>query len=342
MKKLKTISHLLSGSSLTNLIVVLFKNRNQVPLKFLPQVLLIFIIPVLFFPLHLIEKLLFSDRIKKTPITKDPIFIIGHFRSGTTYLHNLFSQDRQFGFPTTYQCFLPGVFLTGKDFLKAIHKTTLPDKRPMDDVKLDSDFPQEEEYVISGLSPYSYYQSYFFPKKMNRYFTSYALVSPEILVKWEKKYHFLVKKFTYACQGKQLILKNPVNTVRLKHLINIFPDAKFIYMYRDSGQVLNSTYKLFDRMWALYSFQEIGDNEMKTNIQAIYNQTLLAYNEQKKLIKKQNLVEVEYDSFIKNPFTEIERIYRELQLPGFELAKDGFANYIIEQSSYIPGSIKFR
>lgn len=342
MKKIKTISHLLSGSSLTNLIVVLFKNRDQISLKFLPQVFLIFIIPVLFFPLHLIEKILYSAKIEKTPITKDPIFIIGHFRSGTTYLHNLFSQDRQFGFPTTYQCFLPGVFLTGKNFLKAIHKTTLPDKRPMDDVKLDSDFPQEEEYVISGLSPYSYFQSYFFPKKMNWYFTSCALVSPEILVKWEKKYHFLVKKFTCACHGKQLILKNPVNTVRLKHLIKIFPNAKFIYLYRDSGQVLNSTYKLFDRMWALYSFQDIGENEMKNNIQSIYNQTLLAYNQQKKLIKKQNLVEVEYDFFIKNPFSEMERIYQELQIPGFESAKEDFENYIITQSSYIPGSIQFR
>ena len=336
MKKIKTISHLLSGSSLNNLIIVLAKNRREISWKFLPQILTIFIIPVLFFPLHLWENLFYSLKIKKTQIDKDPVFIIGHWRTGTTYLHNLLCQDKQFGFPTTYQCFLPGVFLTGKNCLKAIHKTTLPDKRPMDDVKMDSDFPQEEEFIISALSPYSYYQCYFFPKKMIQYFTSYALVSPEISEKWENLFLFIVKKFTYVCKGKQLIMKNPVNTLRIRHLIKIFPNAKFIYLYRESNQVLKSTHKLFDRFLALYSFQIIEETELKNNILKVYNQMLSQYDEQKKLIGKHNLVEVDYGIFIKNTFGEMERIYGELQLDGFETAKDDFRKYILVQSTYQP------
>ena len=336
MKKIKTISHFLSGSSLSNLILVLFKNRAEISWKFFPQILAIFIIPVLFFPLYLFEICFYSLKIRKTKIDKDPIFIIGHWRSGTTYLHNLLSQDKQFGFPTTYQCFLPGVFLTGKNFLKAIHKTTLPDKRPMDDVKLNSDFPQEEEFIISALSPYSYYQCYFFPKKMIDFFSSYALLSSENSKKWEKLFLFIVKKITYVCKGKQLIMKNPVNTFRISHLINIFPNAKFIYLHRESNQLLNSTYKLFDRFLALYSFQVMEETIIKNNILWVYNQLLSQYDEQRKLIGKHNLVEVDYNVFIKNPLEEVERIYCSLQLDGFETAQDDFRKYILGQASYRP------
>jgi hypothetical protein len=131
-------------------------------------------------------------------------------------------------------------------------------------------------------------------------------------------------------------MKNPVNTVRIGHLIKMFPEAKFIYLYRNSNQVLRSTHKLFDRFLALYSFQVIEENELKNNISWVYNQVLSQYNEQKNLIKKHNLVEVDYDVFIKNPFGEMERIYHELQIDGFEMAKDDFGKYILEQSTYQP------
>lgn len=336
MKTLKTRSHFLSGASLPNLITLLYKNRSEISIRYVPQIFLILITPLLLFPLHLCEIIFYSKKIKRTQIIKDPIFIIGHFRSGTTLMHNLLCQDRQFGYPTTYQCFVPGVFLTGKRFIKAIHKTTLPEKRPMDDVKLDSDFPQEEEYVILGLSPYSYYQCYFFPKKTIEYFKTFSMANHAYSLKWEKLYLFIVRKITYAVKGKQLVLKNPVNTTRISRLIRMFPDAKFIYMHRESNQVLKSTRKLFDRFLPLYSFQVIKENELKNNILWVYNQTISHYEKQKNQIKKKHLVEVDYSVFIKDPLQEIERIYRELQLDGFELAKSDFEKYIFEQSSYVP------
>jgi hypothetical protein len=334
MNTLRTRTHLLSGASLTNLIVVLYNNRAEISLRVLPQILLILITPLLFYPLYLLEIMFFSKKIKRTRILKDPVFIIGHWRSGTTYMHNLLCRDLQFGFPTTYQCFVPGMFLSGGDFTKAIHKTTLPEKRPMDDVTVDSDFPQEEEFMISALSPYSYYQTYFFPKKIIEYFRSFALVKPEILPKWEKIFLFLVKKITYVCEGKQLVLKNPVHTVRIKHLIRMFPHAKFIYMHRDPDEVLKSTKKLFDKFLELYSFQEMEEQELQANISWVHLQMLSEYAEQKKHIAQHNLVEVDYAGFIKEPLTIMERIYHELQFNGFELAKDDFRKYILEQASF--------
>ena len=170
MKPFFRRKHFLSGASPKNLMRILWNNRTALSYRNILPILVIFLTPVLLTPLYLLEWLIFNSRIRKTKINKDPLFIIGHFRTGTTYLHNLLSQDRQFGFPTTYQCFVPGIFLTGGGLTKKIHKTTLPEKRPMDDVLMDSDLPQEEEFAVLALTPYSYYQCYFFPQKTKEYF----------------------------------------------------------------------------------------------------------------------------------------------------------------------------
>ena len=41
------------------------------------------------------------------PLEHDPVFILGHWRSGTTFMHNVFSCDKHFGYNTTYQTVFP-------------------------------------------------------------------------------------------------------------------------------------------------------------------------------------------------------------------------------------------
>jgi hypothetical protein len=41
-----------------------------------------------------------------------PLFILGHWRTGTTHLHNLLAVDRRFAFPNNYQVCYPHTFLT--------------------------------------------------------------------------------------------------------------------------------------------------------------------------------------------------------------------------------------
>src|SRR5262245_12080918 len=43
-----------------------------------------------------------------------PLFILGHWRQGTTHLHNLLATDRRFAFPNNYQVCFPHTFLTSE------------------------------------------------------------------------------------------------------------------------------------------------------------------------------------------------------------------------------------
>lgn len=184
MKPYSVRQHLLSGSSFQNLMILLFINRFRISIVYLPRMLYAILTTLLLLPLHIIESFFYGKKINSIKLLHDPIFIIGHCRSGTTYLHNLLCQDKQFNYPTTYQCFLPGVFLIGRRFMKAIHQKTLPKTRPMDNIKMHPDFPQEEEFGMLSLTQFSYYQTLFFPRSMMIHFKSFALLNGVNTTKW--------------------------------------------------------------------------------------------------------------------------------------------------------------
>jgi hypothetical protein len=285
-------------------------------------------------PLHLLEFLIYYKKVNETSLAHDPVFIIGHCRSGTTYLHNLLSQDEQFNYPTTYQCFLPGIFLVGKKFMKAIHQRTLPKTRPMDNVTMHADFPQEEEFGMLSMTSLSYYQALFFPGRMMDHFKSFALMEDLAIEAWEKRYIHFLKKISYHDQ-RRLLLKNPVNTVRIKKLLKIFPKAKFIYIYRVKEDVIKSTVKLYQDLLRINAFQHVHNTTLRKNINHIYTETLSQYHLQKKLIAQGNLIEINYEDFVKHPFSTTQAIYSALDLEGHKNASKRFEDYIDDQINYV-------
>ena len=81
------------------------------------------------------------------PLEHDPVFILGHWRSGTTFMHNVFSCDKHFGYNTTYQTVFPHLMMWGQPFFKKNMSWLMPDKRPTDNMELAVDLPQEEEFA---------------------------------------------------------------------------------------------------------------------------------------------------------------------------------------------------
>ena len=109
-----------------------------------------------------------DSRFKKLadkPLEMDPLFILGHWRSCTTFVHNIFACDKHFGYTTTYQTVFPHLMLWGQPFFKKNMAFLMPDKRPTDNMELKVDLPQEEEFALSNMMPYTYYNFWFFPKR---------------------------------------------------------------------------------------------------------------------------------------------------------------------------------
>ena len=95
MGKKINLSHNLMGCRLDNWIRL--KRSNPITEENKGQVRLITAVSsVLAIPAFL-EWLVFYVPIKRTKIKKDPVYIVGYWRSGTTFLQNLLTRDPQFG-----------------------------------------------------------------------------------------------------------------------------------------------------------------------------------------------------------------------------------------------------
>lgn len=107
------------------------------------------------------------------PNTEAPVFILGHWRSGTTFVHNVLSCDDSFGCCSTYQTVFPHLMLWGRPFFKRCMSLVMPSERPTDSMALGVDLPQEEEFALSNMTACAHYHFWMFPRRMAEYRDKY-------------------------------------------------------------------------------------------------------------------------------------------------------------------------
>ena len=326
----------LSGTSFVNWMILLIENKFRINWQYIPKALYVTLMIIVMTIFRISEKYKFDKKLKNVDVVP-PLFIVGHWRSGTTFLHYLLGQDKNLSYVSTFETMAPGLIIENEKMFKDIVKNHIPNKRPMDDLEMNVDLPYEEEYAIANLSPYSFYHGWYFPRRMREYFRKYVLfenVNDEIKEKWKKIYHYFLKKIAYKNKGKRIMLKSLVNTARIPILINMYPNAKFIHIYRDPYKVYVSTWKLYRKILPIFSFQHISSEQLDKEILFNYRAIFERYLKDRKLIPRGNLIEISYEDFIENPVKKLERIYAELNLEGFEKAKPMFEQYVKKHENY--------
>ena len=119
--------------------------------------------------MRLIQEAFYGHRIRRTVLRHPPIFILGHWRTGTTLLHELMVQDERHAFPTTYQCMDPNHFLLTEGFSRFWLHWLMPTRRPMDNMAAGFDRPQEDEFALCMLGELSPYLTIAFPNQGPQY-----------------------------------------------------------------------------------------------------------------------------------------------------------------------------
>ena len=327
----------LAGYTLTNLFHLFRQNQFRISFRYLPRFIYSTFVSGIMAPFRIQERKKFDTTIMNTTISHHPLFILGHWRSGTTYLHNILSLDKNLGYFTTFQAYLPGVFLANEKLFKPIVASSIPERRPMDNVPMHPDFPQEDQYAVGAFSPYSYYHGWCFPKNMSFYnrFVLMENVSDYDIQRWKDIYLYLLKKATISVGGKRLVLKNQDNTAKVKLLLELFPDAKFVLIQRNPYDLYYSMLKFMRIVIPLYCVQNPPPfNAVEDSMMDLYSKMFRKYLQERSLIPKGNLVEAKYEDFIREPIKMIQRIYSELNLDGFTVSKAAFETYLKNQESF--------
>ncbi|MFH7027195.1 MAG: sulfotransferase family protein [Heteroscytonema crispum UTEX LB 1556] len=95
---------------------------------------------------------------------------------------------------------------------------------------------------------------------------------------------------TLSANQKRLIVKNPINTARIKILLEMFPDAKFIHIYRNPYSIYASTNTLYKKLVRILGFQTINEAQLEENIIFIYKQMMQNFLVDKNSIPPENLI----------------------------------------------------
>lgn len=282
-----------------------------------------------------LEDRLYAKAIEETRIEYPPIFIIGHWRSGTTFLHNVLARDKQFSFPNLFEANNPQTFLSRQKIFEKRLQQYRAQKRRMDNIRIALDSPIEEEFILAVLSLTSPLVGWMFPKRQDFYdrFLTFKEATDQEREKWINSFQYFLKKATLKYQ-KPMLLKSPTNTCKIKILLSMFPNAKFIHIHRNPYAVFKSTRHLYQTAIKATAMQHSNSIALDDYIIAQYSKMYDSYFEEKPLIPDRQFVEIAYESFEQNPIPAIEKIYQQLNLKIDEQTKQEIKEYLKDNSSY--------
>lgn len=303
----------------------------------LPRALAIGMVVLLRQPLALAARLRYQRRLAAQVVTPDPLFLIGHWRSGTTHLQNLLNQDPQFGRVPLLQAALPQEYLLLPAWARRWLGRALPATRLMDNMPVSADAPWEEELALAATCRYCFYHVSSFPRQMERIFREavlFAEAPADAPAVWWEQTHAFLRQVQFTQPGRRLLLKNPANTARVGLLRAHFPQARFLHLHRHPYEVFASTVHLYLRAQAAWGLQATSRDRVVAHVLDSAPRLLHAWFEQRRGLAPNRVVEVRFDDLQARPLACLERIYTQLELDGFAAAVPRFAAYLDSQKDY--------
>ena len=306
------------GMVLGDWIGLLIRNRLRVhPLRW-GLMLTVTCVTVFNTVLRVIHDVWYRQAIHQSQQDRDVVFIVGHWRSGTTLLHELLVLDEQFAFPTTYECFAANHFLLTGGWLPKLIWFLLPAKRPMDDMAVSFDHPQEDEFALISLGAPSPLLRMAFPNDPPPYmeFLDMEGVATADLDLWKSKLQSFVAMQVYRKQ-KTIVLKSPTHTGRLQVLAEMFPRAKFIHITRNPYQLFSSTVRLWTALDEAQAFQRPREENLEEYVFTAFERMYRGFESQRAVIPSDRICDVRYEDLIRDPAGALQVIYEKLDLGDF-------------------------
>lgn len=264
-----------------------------------------------------------------------PVFILGHWRGGTTLLQQYFAHDDRFGFPTFYEVVFPRGFLLTEDRNSARYSWYLPSTRIFDNMSYGFSAPAEDEFglaVLTGMSPYL---SWSFPRRCQHYdrYLTFRDVPQTEIDHWKSTFKEYAKRLT-ARHQKPLVLKSPTHTCRIKLLLEIFPDARFVHIHRDPYVIYPSTKRMLETFMRSAQLQTFDPAMLEERILRQYREMYDQFFAERHLIPPGRFHEVGFEELEHHPLAKMEEIYQALGLPDFSVARPKLEAYLATVKDY--------
>lgn len=284
---------------------------------------------------RILQDFLHGEQVRRTPIREAPLFIIGHWRTGTTLLHELLILDERHTYPNTYQCLEPNHFLLSEEFITRWLHFLMPSHRPMDNMAAGWSRPQEDEFALCMMGQPSPYLTIAFPNHPPAYpeFLDLKGISARALDRWKKAFYRLLQHLTYK-DPRRLILKSPPHSCRVPVLLELFPDARFVHIVRDPYVVFPSTVHMWKAMYRRHSLHRPTFAGLEEHVLETFPRIYQGVEEARQHVKPGRFHELRYEDLVRDPVGEMRRLYEQLGLGGFDEFLPRLQKYLHENQGY--------
>ncbi|MGQ0634231.1 MAG: sulfotransferase family protein [Planctomycetaceae bacterium] len=281
-----------------------------------------------------LDRLLYGRRVAEAAV-HPPVFVLGIWRSGTTHLHNLLTQDARFAYPNNFQVLYPHSFLSGEWFAAHIVGAIFPSKRPQDNMAIDIRGPQEDEFAVSCLTGRGFPMGWVFPRRAEHYdrYITFRDAAPHELADWKRAMSKFVRKLTVK-YDRPLVLKSPGHTGRIRLLLELFPDARFVHIHRDPFCVFRSMQHLLRAVHPWFSVQSPSEHDLDERIIRLYREIYDVFLEERSLIPAGRFHEISFADLEADPMGEMRGVYRALGIPDFESVEPTLRQYVESLAGY--------
>jgi hypothetical protein len=285
--------------------------------------------------LRWVQAIWYGSRVRRTPIPHAPLFIIGHWRTGTTLLHELLILDERHTYPNTYECLEPNHFLLTERFFTRWLRFLMPSRRPMDNMAAGWDRPQEDEFALCMMGQPSPYLKVAFPNRPNPYPEALDLegLPPRALARWQRAFLSYLKHLTFK-DPRRLILKSPTHTCRIKVLLDLFPDARFVHIVRDPYVVYPSTVNLWKSLYQAHGLQKPTFAGLEEDVFNTFTHLYDRLEEGRGRIPPGRFHELRYEDLTRDPIGEMRKLYEQLELGGFDQVLPRLERYLAKHADY--------
>ena len=289
---------------------------------------------VLLEPLALLQAWTLRHRLKSAQVPDAPIVIVGHWRSGTTFLHQLLAEDPQTATARNSFTVAPQVAVLLKPWLAPVLQRWMSRTRPIDAVPWSALDPQEDEIGLARLTPDTNMAGVAFPQHYAHHFRRCVLASTADFEKQLLRFTRLT--WLHDGAGKtRLLIKNSAHTARVALLLRMFPKAQFVLLKREPIASIRSLVQVKQSLAHLVGLQAPLDEVTQVEETTAAHRALMdAFERSRSLIPPHQLVEVAYEDLIVDPIAVTERIYRELNLSDWHLAQPAIVQRAEKAQSY--------
>lgn len=314
---------------------LLARNRFAVEWRYWYIAIIVTIVSFFHMLLRLVQQLWYGRRIARTEIREAPLFILGHWRTGTTLLHELLILDPRHTYPNTYQCLEPNHFLLTEKLITKGLPFLMPSRRPMDNMAAGWDRPQEDEFALCMMGQPSPYLTVAFPNRppQSPEYLDLEGVPPRALASWKRAFYGFLQKLTFK-DPRRLVLKSPPHSCRIKVLLELFPDARFVHIVRNPYVVYPSTVNLWKSLYETHGLQKPRFEGLEEHVLSTFVRLYEALDRGKLLVDPSHYFELRYEDLVADPLGQIQTLYEKLNLGDFAPARPQLEAYLARTKGY--------